>query len=215
MRIAIIGAGNVGKALGTGWGRAGHSITFGLSRVSDLRVHEIAEAVPGARVRTNAEAVRDAEVVTLAVPWGAVHAALAECGDFGGRILIDATNPLGMGEEGLELTIGHNDSGGEEVARLAPSARVAKTMNQVGFAVMPDTSGFPLRPAMFVASDDDEAKSVALRLVGDLGFDGFDAGALRNARLLEPLAMLWIDQAMNRGAAMTNAIAFMRKGASS
>ncbi len=52
---------------------------------------------------------------------------------------------------------------------------------------------------MFVAGDEETGKQAVLQLVGDIGFEALDAGPLRNARLLEPFAMVWIDQAFNRG----------------
>lgn len=211
MRIAIIGAGNVGQALATGWLRAGHSVVFGARNPGSGEALELVSRFPGAECGSNSEAVENSDVVVLAVPWDAVPQALAGCGHIGGRVLIDATNPLQFGSEGPELAVGFSDSGGETVARIAPGARVVKTMNQVGFAVMAAAEGYPSKPTMFLASDDEPAKVVACDLVSDLGFDARDAGPLRNARLLEPYAMLWIDQVVNRGAFTTSAFALMQK----
>lgn len=211
MRIAIIGAGAVGGSLGRGWSRAGHTIAYGVPDPADPKHRAAATVAGGAALGTAAEALRDADAVVLAVPWSAVDAALAACGDLGGRVLIDVTNPLRAGEDGLELALGFDTSGAEEVARLAPGARVVKAMNQVGFAVMADSSGYPVRPGMFVAGDDADAKAAALALVEDLGFEALDAGPLRLARLLEPHAMLWIHQVVNRGAPADAAFALMRK----
>lgn len=211
MRIAIIGAGNVGRALATGWLRAGHSVVFGVRDPGPGEALELGSRFPGVECGSNSEAVENSDVVALAVPWDAVPQALAGCGHIGERVLIDATNPLQFGSEGLELAVGFSDSGGETVARIAPGARVVKTMNQVGFAVIAATEGYPSKPTMFLASDDEPAKVVACDLVSDLGFEARDAGPLRNARLLEPYAMLWIDQAFNRGAFTTSAFALMQK----
>ena len=211
-RIAIVGAGNVGASLGKGWARAGHDILFGVTNPADPKHGAAAAAAGNAVVARVAEIVALADVVVLAVPWEAVPEALSACGDLSGRLVIDATNPLKFGPNGLELAIGFSTSGGEEVARLAPGAAVFKAMNQVGFAVMSDTRGYPSLPAMFVAGDDADRKPEALALIGDLGFEAIDAGPLSRARLLEPYAMLWIDQAMNHGAPIDNAFGFMRKG---
>lgn len=210
MEIAIIGRGNVGRSLAAGWGRAGHTITFGVADASAQGAAGPAGEAP-AKVRRNAEAVAGADAIVLAVPWDAVPSALAGCGDLAGRILLDVTNPLKVGDAGLELATGFSDSGGETVARLAPGARVVKTLNQVGFAVMSATTDYPAPPAMFLAGDHEDAKGVAGRLVADLGFEVFDAGPLRQARLLEPYGMLWISQVTTRGAPATNAFSFMVK----
>lgn len=62
-----------------------------------------------------------------------------------------------------------------------------------------DTSGYAVRPVQFVAGDDAQAKQVACALVEDLGFEALDAGPLSAARLLEPMAMVWIDQSLRFG----------------
>lgn len=210
-KLAIIGAGNVGGALGKGWARAGHSITYGVSTPADPKHADAARAAGGARVETVAAAVREADAIVLAVPWDAAPAAIAACGDLTGRILIDVTNPLRFASGGLELALGWSTSGAERNAELARGAAVVKTMNQVGFAVMAAADRYVAKPVMFAAGDEANAKSVALGLVGDLGFDARDAGPLKMARLLEPLAMLWIDQVMTHHAPGDNAFAFLSR----
>jgi predicted dinucleotide-binding enzyme len=211
MRIAIIGGGNVGPSLANGWLRTGHEVAFGVAEIDAPNAADLAKRLPAAAVLANGEAVATAEVIVLSVPWAAVPFALDQCGDLRGKIVLDATNPLRLGEEGLELAVGFTDLGGESVARLAPGARIVKTMNQVGFAVMSSTGGYPAPPAMFMAGDDPAAKELVGRLVKDLGFEVFDAGPLRQSRLLEPYAMLWIDQVLNRKGPASNAFGFMEK----
>jgi 8-hydroxy-5-deazaflavin:NADPH oxidoreductase len=157
-------------------------------------------------------AAQGAEAVVLAVPWQVVPEALAAAGDLTGKLLIDCTNPLRMGAGGLELEIGHGSSGGERVAALAPGASVFKTLNQTGFANMEQAGVFaPLPAAMYVAGDDAARKPVVLALVSDLGFEAIDAGPLTMARLLEPMAMLWIHMTLNRSAPMTQAFALTHR----
>lgn len=212
MKITILGAGNVGGALGEGWSRAGHTIIYGVPNPEDARHRQAAAKAGGAKMLAVSAAAASCDVLVLAVPWEAIPGALAACGDLAGRLVLDATNPLTFGPEGLALAVGFTTSGAEEVARLAPGARVIKAMNQVGFQVMAHAAGYPCPPVMFVAGDDVEAKAVGLTLVRDLGFEGIDAGPLARARLLEPLAMLWIDQVTGpNAAAPTNAFSFMRK----
>lgn len=216
MQIAIVGAGNVGRALALGWARAGHEVRLGVSdpgaerhRATRDAVAEVASG-PAPQLLEVPEAAAKAEVVVLAVPWAAVEAVARTLAPaIAGKLVLDATNPLGMGPSGLELCLGYSTSGGERVAQWLPEAAVFKTLNQVGAAVMADTSGFPAPPVMFVAGDHDARKPVAFGLLRDLGFEARDGGPLRNARLLEPFAMVWIDQALNRGAAPTQAFAFM------
>lgn len=211
MQIAIIGAGNVGASLGRGWARAGHHICFGVVNPENPKHQTALQGADGSRIATVADAIKDAEVLVLAVPWDAVPDVLRACGSLDGRLILDVTNPLKSGPDGLRLALGFSTSGGEEVARLATGASVFKTLNQVGFAVMSNTQGYSSRPLMFVAGDDAAKKPLVLELVSTLGFEAVDAGPLHNARLLEPYAMLWIDQTMNHGASTTNAFGMLRK----
>jgi predicted dinucleotide-binding enzyme len=187
--IGIIGAGNVGRALGGAWRAAGHAVRYGVPDPSAARYAGLAG------VGTPAEAA-EAPVVVLATPWSATEAAILAAGGLAGRVVIDCTNPLGTGPAGLGLTLGHDTSGGERVQAWAPDARVFKTLHQVGFEVMARAREFTPPPVMYVAGDDAAAKPVVMELVAGIGFDAVDVGGLALARLLEPLAMLWIHQAV-------------------
>ena len=188
MTIAIIGKGNVGSAIGAGWAAAGHEVVYGVRTPS--AANEVAPAEAAAR----------ADVVVIATPWNAVEGVIASAGGLKGKTVIDCTNPLAMVEGRLQLAMGHTTSGGETVARLAPEAFVFKTLIQSGAENLGGAKSFATPPVMFVAGDDAARKAVVLGLVGDLGFEPVDAGPLVNSRLLEAFAMLWIDQALFRGA---------------
>ena len=202
MNIAIIGAGSVGSALAGALRRAGHHVTFGVRTTRPGRGDEVPVA----------DAVAGADATILAVPFGAVAEVItAAAAGFAGHLLIDATNPIGMGEGGLGLTLGFETSGAERIAALAPGARVFKALNQTGFENLADTRPYAVRPVMFVAGDDEAAKPVVLQLVGDAGFEALDVGGLRAARLLEPLALLWIESARRRGLGPDVAFCLQRK----
>ena len=205
MKIAIIGAGNVGSALGQAWQQAGEDVVFGVPNPADAKYRTL----PRERVGAPAEAVRNADIVVLATPWPATEEAVKGLGDLSGKVVIDCTNPLRMGRDGLELTLGHDTSGGEQVAAWAKGAAVFKTLNQTGAENMTQASLYPIRPVMFVAGDDDAKKPAVLSLIAKLGFEAVDAGPLRNARLLEAYGMLWIDQALNRGRGRSFAFALV------
>ena len=195
MRIAMIGAGYVGSALGRAWLDSGEDVIFGVLDPADPKYRSL----PEEKMHTAPEAARGAEIIVLATPWPATEAAVKSLGDLSGKIVIDCTNPLGMGPDGLQLVLGHTTSGGEQVASWAPAAAVFKTLNQIGAENMDKAALFPVRPVMFVAGDDPSKKPIVMSLVAKLGFEPVDAGPLRIARLLEPYGMLWIDQALNRG----------------
>jgi predicted dinucleotide-binding enzyme len=170
-KLGIIGDGNVGSALARGLERAGH----------DVR----AVGKDKAAIR---ETAAWAEVVLLAVPFAAIDDAVQELGNaVEGKTLIDVTNAL---DAHMSLAVGFNTSGAEELQRKVPKARVVKAFNTV-FAQHMDTGRLGDKPmTTFVAGDDSGAKTSVLELAREIGFDAVDAGPLKNARLLEPLALL-------------------------
>jgi 8-hydroxy-5-deazaflavin:NADPH oxidoreductase len=196
MHIAILGAGNVGAALARGWRHAGHEVTLGLR---DPQRYSTLLAETGAAAAPLAEAAAKADIVVIALPWPVAEQALADIGDLGGKIVIDTMNPLVRRPHGPELAIGHHTSAGEMVAGWLPSARVVKTLNQCGANIMAENAAMQARPVMFMASDYADAKTVVAGLLNELGFEPLDAGDLTKARLLEPMAMVWINQALMRG----------------
>jgi predicted dinucleotide-binding enzyme len=189
MHIAIVGAGNVGWALGGGWRKAGHQIAYALRETTGKNADKVRGG--GSEIIPMGEA-KKAEIIVLAVPWGAVPDAVKSLGALAGKTLVDATNPL---TPGFELALGYTDSAAESVARLAPGAHVLKAFNTTGAENMAGAHEFKVKPMMPVASDDAGAKAKVMQLASDLGFEPVDAGPLRSARLLEPVALFWIKQA--------------------
>jgi predicted dinucleotide-binding enzyme len=183
MNIAILGAGNVGATLGKRFAEQGHTISFGVPNPQKYAD----SGLPGT-VSAVVEAAQAAEIILLAVPYNAVEQVIKDCGDLRGKVLIDATNPLGMTEKGLALTTGFSTSGAEKIAALVPAARLVKCFNQTGFGNMAE----PRQSVMFVCGDDASANETVRQLAAEIGFDAIAIGALDKARLLEPLAMLWI-----------------------
>jgi len=207
MNIFVVGGGNVGAALGLGWLKAGHNVRFGVPDPSDSKYANLPKERLGP-----ANDRRGAEIVVLAVPYGAAKAAVESLGDLNGAIVIDCTNPVGMGKQGLELLLGFDTSGAENVASWARGASVFKTLNQSGAENMGDASVFHPKAVMFVAGDDEKQKPRVMKLVADLGFESVDVGPLTGARLLEPLALLWIELAMQRLKVRDFAFAIVKKG---
>lgn len=195
MKIAVIGAGNVGGGIGRAWVKAGHDVAFGVQDVAADPAKALASA--GATVRTAAKAASGAGVILLATPWPAAQKAIESLGDISGKTLIDATNPLKADFSWLED--GYDISGAERVAGWAHGAFVFKAFNQTGAENLGNPGRYAARPVMFVCGDDAARKPAVLGLVGDAGFEAIDAGGLRVARLVEPYAMLWIHLAHGQG----------------
>lgn len=197
MDIAIIGAGNVGRALTTSATRAGHAVTVSSKNGDTAR--ELA-AETGARVAaTQREAAEGADVIILAVPYGAVGEVLGEAGSaLAGKVVVDATNPLKADYSGLATPDG--SSGAEEIQKMAPEARVVKAFNTQLAARQADPKvAGGLRVDGYVAGDDAEAKAAVLALVEEMGLNPVDAGALAAAKYLEALAFLNISLQASNG----------------
>jgi predicted dinucleotide-binding enzyme len=212
MKIAIIGAGNVGGALGTNWAQKGHDIIFGVRDPNSEKAQALLRTIgANARAATVSDAAASADMIVLSTPWPATEAAIRSMGSLKGKIVLDATNPLTRGPEGIGLEIGHAISGGEKVQGWAAGASVFKTLNTTGFGNMANPEYKGMKSVMFVAGDDAANKPKVTKLVSELGFDVIDAGPLRNARLLEAHAMLWIDLALVRGQGRDFAFGILRR----
>jgi len=213
MKLSIIGAGNVGGALGKAWAeKAGHEVFFGVRQPDSEKTRALLAGIRGkAQAGSPQDAAAFAGIVVLTTPWPETEGAIRAMGGLKGKIVLDCTNPLGMVDGKLGLTIGHSISGGEKVQGWAAGASVFKTLNTTGYSNMADTAFKAGKPVMFVAGDDAAAKPTVTALVGELGFDMIDAGPLRNARLLEAHAMLWIDLALNHGLGRDWAFAILRR----
>lgn len=197
MKIAVIGTGNVGQALGVTWAQKGHEVIFATRDPESEKVREIlARAGEKVMAMSTGVAVAAASVIILATPWNAVESVLKAVPDWSGKILVDATNPIAPG---LKLAVSGDGSGAEQVASWAAGAKVVKAFNTTGAENMinPVYHGEPT--TMFICGDDAQAKTVVTQLAEDLGFEVADVGPLQAARYLEPLAMVWIRLAMVQG----------------
>lgn len=191
MKIAILGSGNVGGALGVRWAKAGHEVTFSSRHPDSDQVKKLVSVAGGkAAAAQPRDAACYADAVLLAVPWPAARDALVEAGDLKDRIIIDATNPLRPDLSGLAL--GADTSAGEQIAAWHPEARVVKAFNTIGANIMADPAFPGGKVFLPYCGNHAEAKRIIHGLAAELGFDPFDAGPISQARVLEPFAMLWI-----------------------
>lgn len=203
MKVTVIGAGNMGSAFVKQLVRAGHQVS--VTARDAAKAAQVANANPGAKAVATAGAAAGADVVVLATGYTDAVGALQAVGDLQGKVVIDITNPLTADYMGL--TLGHSTSAAEEIAKAVPSAKVVKGFNTVFAQVLAEGADFGegRKVTVFVASDDVPAKRTATALAESIGFDVVDAGGLKNARYLEPLAGLNIY--LGYGAGLGTAIA--------
>ncbi len=211
MKLAIIGIGNVGSHLAKLFVLANHHVFLG-SRNSS-KAEAIAAAL-GERAKgmTYIDAVLDADVIFLATPWAnnVTLDVIRELGDLS-SIVVDCTNPLAP--DYMSNTLGHTTSAAEEIAKLLPNARVVKAFNTIFADVMePGKQTFgSYKGTGFYCGDDLSAKEIVALLIQDAGFEPVDAGVLKNARYLEPMAQLNIQIAYGLGGGTDVAFRYMRR----
>jgi predicted dinucleotide-binding enzyme len=188
MKITVIGAGNMGSAFVKQLTHAGHQVS--VTARDSAKAAQVAAANPGAKAVASAGAASDADAIVLATGYADAVQALRSVGDLNGKVVIDITNPLTPDYMGL--TIGQSTSAAEEIAKAVPGAEVVKAFNTVFAQVLGEGADFGngRKVSVFVASDSERAKHTAGAIAEGMGFAVVDAGGLKNARYLEPLAGL-------------------------
>jgi len=189
MKIGVIGSGRIGSTLGGLWAKAGHEVMF-----SDRDPEAVRRAVEGldpaaksrARAGSAAEAVAFGDAVLIAVPYMALPAIRDQVGSLlKGKVVIDPNNPVAArdGEMGAQAK---EKGAGVSTAALLPGARIVRSFNSWGYALMAREASRPApRMALPVAADDPTAKKIGLLLVHDAGFDAVDAGSLADSKAFD------------------------------
>lgn len=187
MKVLVIGAGNMGSGFVKQLTAAGHQVAV---TARDQSKAQVLAQQHGATAVAAAGAASDRDVVIVATSYADAPAALRSVGDLNGKVVIDITNPLTPDYMGL--TVGHATSAAEEIAKAVPGAEVVKGFNTLFAQVLAGGADFGTgqKATVFVASDSERAKQTARFLAESMGFQTMDAGGLKNARYLEPVAGL-------------------------
>lgn len=208
MNIAVIGAGNVGSALARRLAAKGHDILLGVRDTHKAEYEKLAEELRLPRLFTPQEAATRADAILIATPWSVTESVLKGLTDLGGKVIIDCTNPL---TKELTLSVERNSSGGELVQSWARTGIVVKAFNTTGYNIMENPVLERRKSMMYFCGDDAAAKAIVKGLIEDVGFEPVDAGPLKNSRLLEHLALLWIYSAYQFGLGREFAFGILRK----
>ena len=201
MKVGVLGSGDVAKALGTGFVTLGHEVLLGSRVAGNPKTAAWAKGTNGkGSTGSFADAAAFGEVIVLATLGVAAPEAirLAGLGNFDGKVVIDATNPLAFSPQGVpSLAIGHTTSQGEVNQKALPRAHVVKAFNIVGNANMfrPTFPDGP--PDMFICGNDAAAKKKVEKILHDFGWPSvIDLGGIESSRELEALCILWVKSAI-------------------
>ncbi len=187
MKVAIIGTGNVGSALGGTFVRGGHQVV--LAARDSGKARSVAAAIGADAAETPAQAARDADVVVLAVPFAALDEVVEALGDAAaGKAVVDVTNPLTPDYSGLATEGG--PSAAEQLAERLPTARVVKAFNTLFGANQANPTAHGRPADVLLATDDEDARATVSELASSSGFRPVAAGPLNAARQMEALAWL-------------------------
>jgi len=190
--IAVIGTGDVGGALGPEFAAQGHTIVYGSRDPQRGKVKELVEKTGDlASATTPAEAAAQADIVVLAVPGLMVEEITKSLGDLSGKIIIDPTNPLERRMNRLEHAV--DTSNAEIIQAAAPGAYVVKAFNTLNWRTMVDPSSAGGPVSIPLVGDNGRAKKIVAELVAGMGLEPIDVGPLRDARWVEGMLILWIN----------------------
>ena len=196
MKIAIIGTGNVGSALGGSLVRAGHDVTFAARNTA--KAQKLAAGLGAAAAVSPAAAAADADIIVLAVPFGSVESLATEIAPAAkGKVVVDATNRLKPDFSGLASEDG--SSAAEQIAIWFEGASVVKAFNTVFASIQADPASLGQTVDLLLAGDDADAKSLVAELATSIGLRPVDAGPLVGAREMEAIAWLNMSLQMRTG----------------
>ena len=203
MNVTIIGAGNMGRGIGTRLVAGGHSVTFvdANPETAEKTATEVkAAAKNGSKVSTASLGKAElGDVVVLAVWYGTNIELAKQLGpQLAGKVVVDIANPLNSTFDGLATA--PDSSSAEDVAKaIASGAKVVKAFNTTyaGTLLAGEVAGQPLD--VFIAGDDTDAKNKVAQLVTDGGMRPIDAGPLSRARQIEGMQLLHIVTQANLG----------------
>jgi predicted dinucleotide-binding enzyme len=194
-KVAVIGSGDVGKALADGFLEHGYPVMRAAREPSKLDDWK-RSAGGSASTGTFEDAASWGELIVLAVKGTAAESAISLCGpgNLAGKTVIDATNPIADAPPVngvLSFFTSLDESLMERLQRQAPEARFVKAFSCVGNALMVDPDFGGIKPSMFICGNDAGAKAEVRRVLDEFGWDTEDMGSAEAARAIEPLCILW------------------------
>jgi 8-hydroxy-5-deazaflavin:NADPH oxidoreductase len=203
-RVGVLGSGEVGRRLAAGFSGRGHSVMIGSRDAGKAELRDwLTGDGAGIQAGTFDQTAAYGELLVLAVLGTAAEQVIAEAGpgNFSGKVVIDATNPLDFsGGFPPKLAISGEDSLGERIQRAVPDAKVVKAFNTIGNQYFVDPSFPEGKPTMLIAGDDEAAKRTVGDVLADFGWpEPVDLGGIEGARELEAICIAWVKIGGKRG----------------
>jgi predicted dinucleotide-binding enzyme len=204
-RVGVLGTGEVGRRLASGFHGLGHQVTIGSRDPEKPELREwLSTEGAGIQAGTFADAAGGGELLVLAVLGDVADQVIADAGreSFAGKVVIDAMNPLDFsGGFPPKLSISGEDSLGEQVQRTLPDAKIVKAFNIIGNPYFVDPRFSEGQPTMLIAGDDADAKRTVTHVLADFGWsDVVDIGGIDGSRELEAICIAWVKIGGIRGA---------------
>lgn len=190
MNIAILGTGNIGGTLGKKWAAVGHTVVFGVRDLRSAKAQSLRESYPEARLVAIPQALANADVVLLAVPWSAVPEVVRANADaLAGKIIIDATNNFG----------GPVVNNVQAIAGAVPTAIIFRAFNSLGWDVFAQPQFGETQVDTFYCGPEGEARAKVEKLIQEVGVRPIWVGGLETVGTVDAVGTLWVTLAFQRG----------------
>lgn len=190
MHITILGAGNLGSALGRKWAAAGHPVTFGVRDLNSPKTHSARQSLPAAGFQSISDAISVGEVVLFSTPYAAVAGiASAQAAALADKIVIDATNNLA----GPVLNNVHT------LLNAVPTAQVFRAFNSLGWEIFANPQVAGVQADHFYCGPDGEARLVVEGLIHQVGVRPLWVGGLETLPTVDAVGALWLTLVFRRG----------------
>ena len=196
MKVGIIGSGNVGRVLATGFLKEGHQVMLGTRNISKEEVAKWKNENTNGLLGSFQETAQFGEVIVLAVSGLVTEDAINLAGKehLSNKVIIDTTNPIAAvpPENGvIRYFTTLEESLMEKIQKILPDAKVVKAFSCIGNAFMYKPNFNGNIPTMFICGNDDAAKKTVTEILTSFGWETEDMGKVEAARAIEPLCILW------------------------
>ena len=191
MKIAVLGAGNIGGTMGKKWAAAGHEVVFGVRDVTSPKVTVLSQELgKNGRIDTIANALAFGKVVLVAIPHNVVAAIVtAHAEALAGKIIIDASNKFGAPVVNNLETIG----------QVVPTAGLFRAFNALGWEIFANPQFGDVQVDHFYCGPDDEKRPLVEQLIAEVGVRPVWVGGLETAPVVDVLGTLWVTLAFRQG----------------